>query len=90
MPESESMSNDIAARAIDAIASHSELEAAQITRDTKLDEVGISSLELTEIVMDLEDLFDVQIDLNAAEAWETLRNVGDIIDAMEELVSARG
>ncbi len=84
------MPNDIAARTIDAIASRSGLEAAKITRDTKLDDVGINSLELTEIVMDLEDLFDIQIDLNAAEAWESLKTVGDIADAIDKLVSARG
>ena len=92
MPESETMPNDpndIAARTIDAIASRAGLEAAQITRDTEFDEVGISSLDLTEIVMDLEDLFDIQIDLNAAEAWDSLKNVGDVVDAMNKLVSAR-
>ncbi|TDI55059.1 MAG: acyl carrier protein [Alphaproteobacteria bacterium] len=83
------MSNDIAARTIDMIASRSGMEAGKITRDTELAEIGVTSLELTEIVMDLEDLFDIRIDLNAAEAWDTLRNVGDIVDAIEKLVNAR-
>lgn len=86
---SETMSNDIAARTIDMIASRSGMEAGKITRDTELAEIGVTSLELTEIVMDLEDLFDIQIDLNAAEAWDSLRNVGDIVDAIEKLVNAR-
>ncbi len=86
---SETMSNDIAARTIDMIASRSGMEAGKITRDTELAEIGVTSLELTEIVMDLEDLFDIRIDLNAAEAWDTLRNVGDIVDAIEKLVNAR-
>ncbi len=89
MPESETMANDIAARTIDLIASQSGMEAAQITRETEFEEGGISSLELTEVVMDLEDLFDIQIDLNAAEAWDSLKNVGDIVDAISKLVSAR-
>lgn len=86
---SETMSNGIAARTIDMIASRSGMEAGKITRDTELAEIGVTSLELTEIVMDLEDLFDIRIDLNAAEAWDTLRNVGDIVDAIEKLVNAR-
>ncbi|MCZ6604341.1 MAG: acyl carrier protein [Alphaproteobacteria bacterium] len=89
MPKSQITANDIAARTIDLIASRSGMEAVKITRDTKLDEFGISSLELTEIVMDLEDLFDIDIDLNAAEAWETLNNVGNIVDVIDKLVSAR-
>lgn len=86
---SETMSNDIAARTIDMVTSRSGMEAGKITRDTELAEIGVTSLELTEIVMDLEDLFDIRIDLNAAEAWDTLRNVGDIVDAIEKLVNAR-
>lgn len=89
MPKSQITANDIAARTIDLIASRSGMEAVKITRDTELDEFGISSLELTEIVMDLEDLFDIDIDLNAAEAWETLNNVGNIVDVIDKLVSAR-
>ncbi len=83
------MPNDIAARTIGMIASRSGMEAGEITRNTELAEVGISSLELTEIVMDLEDLFDIQVDLNATEAWDSLKNVGDIVDAINKLVSAR-
>jgi nodulation protein F len=81
--------NDITTRAIALIASQSGLEAGKITRDTEFEDVGIGSLELTEIVMDLEDLFDIQIDLNAAEAWDSLKNVGDVVDALDKLVSAR-
>ncbi len=90
MPESETMANDTAARTIDLIAGHSGMAAAQINRDTEFEDLSISSLELTEIVMDLEDLFDIQIDLNAAEAWDSLKNVGDLVDALDKLVSGRG
>ncbi len=86
---SETMSKDIAARTIDMIASRSEFDAEKITLNTERAEIGVNSLELTEIVMDLEDLFDIQIDLNAAEAWDSLKNVGDIVDAIDKLVSAR-
>lgn len=83
------MANNVAARTIEVIASQSGMAAAQITRNTEFEDLGISSLDLTEVVMDLEDLFDIQIDLNAAEAWDSLKNVGDIIDAIDKLVSAR-
>lgn len=81
---------DIATRTIEIIASCSKMDEATITRDTQLDEIGVSSLELTEVVMDLEELFDIQIDLNASEAWDSLKNVGDIIDTIGKLVSAKG
>ena len=83
------MANNVAARTIEVIAGQSGMAAAQITRNTEFEDLGISSLDLTEVVMDLEDLFDIHIDLNAAEAWDSLKNVGDIIDAIDKLVSAR-
>ncbi|MDB5594185.1 MAG: phosphopantetheine-containing protein [Hyphomicrobiales bacterium] len=83
------MSNDVAERTIAVIAEHLGRDSATITRDTHLDELGVNSLELTEIVMELEDLFDVEIDQNAAEAWASLKNVGNIIDAIEKLAKAK-
>lgn len=83
------MSNDVAERTIAVLAEHLGRDSATITRDTHLDELGVNSLELTEIVMELEDLFDVEIDQNAAEAWASLKNVGNIIDAIEKLAKAK-
>jgi len=84
------MADDVAARAIAVIAEHSGMDAAQITRDTALDELGVDSMKLTEIVMDIEEAFDIEIDLNAAEAWESHKNVGSLVDAVGALVRARG
>ncbi len=80
--------NDVTARAIDIIASYSSLDAAQITRETELDLIGINSLELTEVVMDLEDHYGVQIDLNASEAWDSLKTVGDVVETIEKLIDS--
>jgi acyl carrier protein len=81
--------NDITQRTIDIIAGHSSMDAAEITRDTELDEIGVNSLELTEVVMDLEDLYGIDVDLNASEAWDSLKNVGDVVDTITKLVNAR-
>lgn len=80
--------DDVTARAIDIIANYSSLDAAEITRNTELDLIGINSLELTEVVMDLEDHYGIQIDLNAAEAWDSLKTVGDVADTIAKLVDS--
>jgi nodulation protein F len=54
-----------------------------------LAELEIDSLVLTEIVMDIEDQHDIEIDLNTAEAWESLKTVGDIVDTVKQLVAAK-
>jgi len=81
------MSKDIEASIIALIASSGEIEASEITRDTELAELEIDSLVLTEVVMDIEDQQDIEIDLNTAEAWESLKTVGDIVDMVKKLVA---
>jgi nodulation protein F len=83
------MSKEIEASIIALIASSGEIEAGEITRETELAELEIDSLVLTEIVMDIEDQHDIEIDLNTAEAWESLKTVGDIVDMVKQLVAAK-
>lgn len=83
------MSKDVEASIIAVIASAGEIEPGEITRNTELAELEIDSLVLTEIVMDIEDEHDIEIDLNTAEAWESLKTVGDIVDMVKRLVAAK-
>ena len=75
---------------IDIIARAAKMDKAEVTKDTQLDEIGISSLELTEVVMDLEEMFGIEVDLNAAEAWDSLKTVGDVIRTISDLVGTKG
>ena len=83
------MSDDITQRTFAVIAEYAETDVAAITRQTEIDELGITSLGLTEIVMELEDLYDIEIDMNTAEAWESITNAGQIADAVTALVKAQ-
>lgn len=83
------MSKDVEASIIAIIAPAAETEAGEITRETELAELEIDSLVLTEVVMDIEDKYDIEIDMNTAEAWESLKTVGDIADVVKALVAAK-
>ncbi|GAB5462616.1 MULTISPECIES: acyl carrier protein [Hoeflea] len=83
------MSSDVEASIIAIIAPAAETEAGEITRETELAELEIDSLVLTEVVMDIEDKYDIEIDMNTAEAWESLKTVGDIADVVKALVAAK-
>ena len=61
----------------------------EIGLDTELDELGIHSLELTEIVFDLEESYGIEIDLNTVEAWNSLKTVGDIVESTRALIAAK-
>ena len=80
--------NDTSARVIDIISGYSKMNPSEIGNETELDLIGINSLELTEVVMDLEDHYGIEIDLNAAEAWDSLKTVGDVVNTIEKLVNS--
>ena len=58
-------------------------------RDTRLDELGVNSLQLIEIIMDLEDMFDIEFSENTAEAWATLKTVDDVTQAVEAMIAKK-
>ncbi|MEQ8308608.1 MAG: acyl carrier protein [Hoeflea sp.] len=81
------MSDNVETSVIALIAEAAETEPGKISRETELSELEIDSLALTEIVMEIEDQHDIEIDLNTAEAWETLKTVGDLVDMVKKLIA---
>ena len=84
------MTDAVGDKVIALIASHLGVEPAAVKPETYVDELGIDSLKLTEIVMDVEDHFNIAIDLNSAEAWEKYRTVSSLIAGVKEAVAANG
>ena len=83
------MADQLATDIIDKIKAHAD-PGNEITVDTELSELGIHSLELTEIVFDLEEAYGIEIEMNTVDAWEKLKNVGDIVEATRALIAAKG
>jgi nodulation protein F len=61
----------------------------EVGLDTDLTELGIHSLELTEIVFDLEETYGIEIDMNTVEAWSNLKTVGDIVESTRALIAVK-
>lgn len=80
------MSDEIFDKTARIIADKIERDPSEITSDTELSTIDIQSLELAEVIFDLEDEFDIEIELNAADAWEQLKTVGDVTSAVRALV----
>ena len=57
------------------IAAKMDIEPEKITEDASFEDMKIDSLDMVEIVMDIEDAFDVSI-----EAEENLKTVGDLVN----------
>lgn len=56
-------------------------DADMITLDTTLEDLGADSLDMVEVIMAIEDEFDVQI---KDEDLESLKSVGDLINYISE------
>lgn len=63
----------------DIIARHMKIEPATVVPAATLEQLGVTSLDLVEIMMSIEDAYDITIPLDANEAWRSIRTVGDII-----------
>lgn len=64
------------------VLEYTELEDVEITRDSVLlQDLGLNSLDLMEMVCMLEDEFDIEISDREAR---TLKLVGDVIDLVEK------
>lgn len=79
------LADDIIAR----IKAHADPEAGEITPQTELTALGIHSLELTEIIFDLEEDYGIEIEMNTADAWASLKNVGDMVEAVRGLIAKK-
>lgn len=72
-------------RVIDIVAEQLGQEREKITRDTSfINDLGADSLDTVELVMELEEEFDINIPDDAAEKIQT---VGQAVEYIEKLQS---
>jgi len=57
------------------IAEKMDIDPTEITEDSSFEDMEIDSLDMVEIVMDIEEAFDISID-----AGEELHTVGDLVE----------
>jgi len=67
------------------IAAKFEIDAETITKQTNLEEIGVNSLELVELVIAIEDEYDISIDIDTTTAASSLKTVGDLVALGESL-----
>jgi acyl carrier protein len=62
------------------IAKQAHLDPSVITPESVLSELGVTSLDLVEIIMTIEDEYDVTIPVDAVEAWNSYKTVANLIE----------
>ena len=73
------MAETIEAVVTKAIARQANLDPAAVRMDATLDELGVTSLDFVEIIMTIEDEYNVTVPLDANQASQTIKTVGDIV-----------
>jgi nodulation protein F len=81
------MTTSVLDKTIEIIAAKTGIDADSIKPDTELSTLDIESLDLAEIIFDLEDEYDVEIDMNAASAWDNLKTISDIAASVSALIA---
>ncbi|MBR3679353.1 MAG: acyl carrier protein [Oscillospiraceae bacterium] len=66
-------------KVIEALADHLEMDASEITAETTFADLGVDSLDAVEILMEMEDVFGVEI--VAGEAGTSVKELAAYIDA---------
>ena len=87
------MTDSVREKVIAIIAEQALVEPSEIADDTKLDELGLDSLALVEIVFGIEEAFDVSVPYNANDPSDSefdLSSVAAVTKAVEGLVSEKG
>lgn len=67
------------------VAEQFRMDADELSEDTVLSEIGADDLDIADLVLSLEDAFDMDVTIDEANA---LRTVGDLADLAEKAVSA--
>jgi nodulation protein F len=83
------MADKLAEDIISKIKAHSDPEIGEIGLDTELTSLGIHSLELTEIIFDLEEAYEIEIEMNTVDAWSNLKTVHDMVEAVRALINKK-
>jgi acyl carrier protein len=70
------------------VAKQAKIDSATLTRDTRLSEINLQSIDIVELIFAIEDKFDISVpyspnDLNTAGI--SFESVGDLIQAVERL-----
>jgi acyl carrier protein len=62
------------------LADYRDMDIAEITMETKFEDIGLDSLDMVDVVMMLEEEFDVEIEIQ-----ERIKTVSDLVSLIESL-----
>lgn len=74
--------SDLEEKIYDIIVEKTPLTRDKLSRDAKIEDLEISSLDFVEIVFAVEEEFDIEVPYNANTLDSEFKTLGDIMDAV--------
>lgn len=74
---------------IEIVAKQAKAEPSALTRDTKLADLNLQSIDIVELIFAVEDKFDIEVPYSPSEmdaAGVSFETVGSLVDAVEKLI----
>ena len=87
------MSDDVSKRVTQIIAEQAMLDPEAIKPETTLNDLGLDSLALVEVVFGIEEAFDISVPFNANEPKASdfdISKVAHIVAGVKLLIAAKG
>ncbi|MEM1277246.1 MAG: acyl carrier protein [Pseudomonadota bacterium] len=84
------MSDEVTAKIIEIIAEQAMVDPQDIAVDRSLEDLGLDSLSLVEVVFGIEEAFDVSVPFNANDPSDSdfdITNVQAIVDGVKKLIA---
>ncbi len=87
------MPDDVSKRVTQIIAEQAMLDPEVIKPETTLDDLGLDSLALVEVVFGIEEAFDISVPYNANDPTSSefdISTVALIVAGVKQLIAAKG
>ena len=80
---------DVESEIFDIIAQKANIERSTLTRATELSEVKLESIDMLEIIFDVEEKFNISISYNANQGTSGgFKTAGDVVDFIKSHMTA--
>ena len=86
------MPEDVAQKVAKIIAEQAMVEPETIKPDTTVEDLGLDSLALVEVVFGIEEAFDITVPYNANDPSESdfkLGNFSEIVEGVKQLIAEK-
>lgn len=65
---------------VEILADIMEIDPTEVNEETTFDEIAADSLDLLEVVTEIEDVFGIEVDTDSIEDFQT---IGDVVAAID-------